>query len=215
MLNKAEAWGYRQENTNPCRAVRRNPRRKCERFLSEAEMRRLGQVLAEERAGGGVFRPLIADAVTLVLLTGCRVNEILGLQRQDVRGHRVKLRDSKTGPRTVWLGDDARAVIDRLPRRRNVPWLFGNPRTGKALARITEHWYDIRERAGLDGLRLHDLRHTFASHAVRNKETLTMVGQLLGHRYPQSTARYAHWADEDVLRAAQQIGDAIERMMAQ
>ena len=106
-------------------------------------------------------------------------------------------------------------MIDRLPRRRNVPWLFGNPRTGKALARITEHWYDIRERAGLDGLRLHDLRHTFASHAVRNKETLTMVGQLLGHRYPQSTARYAHWADEDVLRAAQQIGDAIERMMAQ
>jgi integrase len=213
MLNKAESWGYRVENTNPCRAVRPNRRRKCERFLSETEMRQLGKVLAEDRAGGDEVRSLVANAVTLLLLTGCRVSEILGLQWQDVRGHRLKLRDSKTGPRTVWLGDDARAVIDSLPRRRNIEWLFWNPKARKPLQDIHSRWYDIRKRAGLPGLRLHDLRHTFASHAVRSNETLTMVGHLLGHQHVQSTARYAHLSDDDVLNAADRIGEIVEQLL--
>jgi integrase len=214
MMNKAESWGYRLENTNPCQAVRLNKRCQCERFLSVAELSRLGAVLARARAGDDQVRSVAASAITLLLLTGCRHSEIVNLQWEDVRGNRLKLRDSKTGPRTVWLGTEARAVIDCLPRLKHVPWLFWNPRFGRHLTGVGHYWHEIREQAGLAGVRLHDLRHTFASHAAMNKETLPMIGRLLGHVNPLSTARYAHLDDEHVLDAAQQIGDAIERMMA-
>lgn len=213
MLNKAESWGYRLENTNPCRSVRLNRRRKCERFLSLAELERLGEVLTRMRAGDDKARSLAATAVALLLLTGCRVSEILGLQWQDVRGNRLKLRDSKTGPRVVWLGDEARSLIDELPRHKNIPWLFWSPRYRKPWRTIDHYWHEIRAEAGLRGVRLHDLRHTFASHAAMNKETLPMIGRLLGHATAKSTARYAHLDDEHVLDAAEQIGAAIERML--
>ncbi|MEO9130839.1 MAG: site-specific integrase [Sphingomonas sp.] len=213
MLNKAESWGYRLENTNPCKAIRFNRSRKCERFLSMLELTRLGRLLAEEREGGEKVRSVMAVAITLLLLTGCRVGEILGLQWQDVRGNRLKLRDSKTGPRTVWLGDEARSLIASLPRTRDIPWLFWNLRYRRPIAHVDHLWYDLRQRAGLPNVRLHDLRHTFASHAAMNKETLPMIGRLLGHVNQGSTARYAHLDDEHVVDAAQQIGDAIERMM--
>ncbi|MEP9403074.1 site-specific integrase [Sphingomonas sp. VNH70] len=214
MLNKAESWGYRLENTNPCRAVRLNRKRRCERFLSRAELERLGEVLARMRAGEDPVRSIAATAVALLLLTGCRAGEITGLQWQDVRGNRLKLRDSKTGPRTVWMGDEARALIDSLPRHKKIVWLFWNWRYRKPLRNITHYWHEIRAEAGLHRVRLHDLRHTFASHAAMNKETLPMIGRLLGHTNPQSTARYAHLDDEHVLDAAEQIGAAIERMLA-
>jgi len=213
ILNKAESWGYRLENTNPCRGVRLNRRRKCERFLSRAELTRLGAVLTEERAGSDKVKPVAATAITLLLLTGCRMGEVLGLQWQDVRGNRLKLRDSKTGPRTVWLGDEARALIDMLPRHRDIPWVFWNTRFRRPIRCVNHVWQDIRDAAGLRGVRLHDLRHTFASHAAMNKETLPMIGRLLGHKNHQSTARYAHLDDDHVLDAAEQIGAAIDRMM--
>jgi integrase len=214
MLTKAESWGYRVNNTNPCRAIRPNRNRRCERFLSCAELARLGTVLAEDRAGEDKLKAVVASAVTLLLLTGCRSSEVASLQWSDVKGNRLKLRDSKTGPRTVWLGDDARAVIAALPRQRSVPWLFWNPALRKPVLRIGNHWPSIRDRAGLSGVRVHDLRHTFASHAAMNKETLPMIGRLLGHRNPQSTSRYAHLDDGHVLSAAEQIGAAIERMIS-
>ena len=213
MLTKAECWGYRLENTNPCQAVRPNRKRRCERFLSHAELARLGELLAIERAGTDTLKVMAASAVTLLLLTGCRHGEVASLQWADVKGNRLKLRDSKTGPRTVWLGDEARKLIDSLPRHRNVPWLFWNPTHRKPMLCLSKHWYAIRDQAALRGVRLHDLRHTFASHAAMNKETLPMIGRLLGHRSTQSTSRYAHLDDEHVLDAAEQIGAAIERMM--
>lgn len=214
MLTKAENWGYRLENTNPCRAVRPNRKRQCERFLSHAELLRLGRVLAEDRTGEDRLKVVVASAVTLLLLTGCRSGEVASLQWSDVKTNRLKLRDSKTGPRTVWLGDEARAVIAALPRQRNVPWLFWNPTLHKPVLRLGNHWRSICDRAGLVGVRLHDLRHTFASHAAMNKETLPMIGRLLGHRSTQSTSRYGHLDDRHVLGAAEQIGAAIEQMIA-
>ncbi len=213
MLNKGEEWGYRSDGTNPCRCVRRNKSRKIERFLSSAELRRLGEVLEEDQSVEGSLRSTVAAAVTLLLLTGCRASEVAGLQWQDVRGHRVKLRDSKTGPLTVWLGDDARAVIDALPRDRNVPWLFWDPARRTPLLKLSNYWPSIRNRAGLTNVRLHDLRHTFASHAAMSKETLSMIGRLLGHRSLSSTSRYAHLGDEHVSDAAQQIGTTMERLL--
>jgi len=213
MMNKAEAWGYRLENTNPCRVVRWNRRRHCERFLSTEELHRLGEVLARHRGGEDRVRVLAATAASLLLLTGCRRGEILGLQWKDIRGNRLKLRHGKTGPRTVWLGDGARALLDTIPRHKNIEWVFWNPRFRRQIKCIIHYWHEFRAEAKLLGVRLHDLRHTFASHAAMNKETLPMIGRLLGHSSVQSTARYAHLDDEHVLEAAEQIGAAIERMM--
>lgn len=213
MMNKAEAWGYRLENTNPCRVVRWNRRRHCERFLSTEELQRLGEVLARHREGEDRVRALAATAATLLLLTGCRRGEILGLHWKDIRGNRLKLRHGKTGPRTVWLGDEARALFDTIPRHKTIDWVFWNPRFRRPMKCIIHFWHEFRAEAKLPGVRLHDLRHTFASHAAMNKETLPMIGRLLGHASVQSTARYAHLADQHVLEAAEQIGTAIDRMM--
>ncbi len=213
MLNKAEVWGYRLENTNPCRFVRPNKRRQCERFLSGEELARFGEVLAELRASDNLTIRSGCTVITLLLLTGCRYREILTLQWQDVKGNRLLLRDSKTGPRTVWLGSAAREVIDSLPRHPKIPWLFWNYQYRRPMKSIQHLWETILDRAALGKLRIHDLRHTFASHAAMSKETLPMIGRLLGHANHHSTARYAHLDDEHLLDAAQQIGDAVEHLM--
>ena len=109
----------------------------------------------------------------------------------------------------IWLGSAAREVIGGIPRHRKLPWLFWNYRYRRQMRDVAWAWKGIRERAGLGHVRIHDLRHTFASHAAMNKETLPMIGQLLGHANQQSTARYAHLDDEHLLDAAQQIGNAI------
>ncbi|WP_176593198.1 site-specific integrase [Sphingobium sp. EM0848] len=213
MMNKAEAWGYRLENSNPCKSIRFNRTRRCDRFLSHEELQRVGAVLARVRATDEAVRPIAATAITLMLLTGCRAGEIMDLQWRDVRGNRLKLRDSKTGPRTVWLGDEARALIDGLPRYMRSPWLFWNRNYGRRLKAVDYYWTEFQAEAGLRRVRLHDLRHTFASHAAMSQETLPMIGRLLGHSEIQSTARYAHLDDAHLLDAAEQIGAAIERML--
>jgi len=214
MLSKAEHWGYRLENTNPCRAVRLNRKRLCERFLSDAEMARLGKLLLEDRAAEDELKVAVASALTLLLLTGCRSGEVASLRWEDVRGNKLKLRDSKTGPRTVWLSKEARSLIDALPRHRGVPWLFWNPTSRKPVLRLGNAWSAIRERANLRGVRLHDLRHTFASYAAMRKETLPMIGRLLGHRSTQSTSRYVHFDDEHVVEMSERIAFAIDQMLA-
>ena len=178
MLNKAEVWGYRLENTNPCRSVRPNKRKQCERFLSADELTRFGEVLAELRASENLTNRSGCAVITLLLLTGCRYREILTLQWKDVKGNRLLLRDSKTGPRTVWLGSAACEVIDSLPRDPKNPWLFWNYQYRRPISYIRHLWRTILERADLGKLRIHDLRHTFASHAAMSKETSERSGYL-------------------------------------
>jgi len=214
MLNKAETWGYRLENTNPCRAVRPNKRRQCERFLTTEELAQFGKELAILRCNSNPTIRSGCAAIALLLLTGCRYREILTLQWQDVKGHRLLLRDSKTGPRTVWLGSAAREVIDSLPRDPKTPWLFWNCQYRRPIQSVQNLWEKLLDRASLGKVRIHDLRHTFASHAAMGKETLPMIGRLLGHANHQSTARYAHLDDEHLLDAAQQVGDSIELLLA-
>lgn len=193
--------------------MRFNRKRQCERFLSTAELVRLGSVLSEARASDDVARKVVATAITILLLTGYRSSEILKLHWPEVRGYRLNLLDSKIGPRTVWLGDEVRALISTLPRHAGIPWIFWNARVERPFKTIEYYCYELRKHAQLPGVRIHDLRHTFASRAAMNKETLPMIGRLFGHVNPLSTARYAHLDDEHVLDAAQQLGDAIELMM--
>lgn len=131
-----------------------------------------------------------------------------------MKGLRLQLRDSKTGPRTVWLGTAAREVIDELPRQPGIRWLFWNYRYRRPIRGLRACWLALLCRADLGKLRIHDLRHTFASHGAMNKETLPMIGRLLGHANYKSTARYANLDDAHLLDAAQQVGDAVERLIS-
>lgn len=205
MMRKAGDWGYRPTGDNPCDGVRRNRNRRCERFLSDAELAQLGAALI----GSEATYPVHVAAIRLILLTGCRKSEILQLRWGDVKGQRLIVRDSKTGPRTVWLSKEARAVIDRLKRRKPEDAVLRFARPSRHV--LDPFWARLRVAAELPDVRLHDLRHSFASFAARRSETLPMIGRLLGHAKIASTARYAHLDDGTLIEAAERIGRLIQQ----
>ncbi|MDE0031263.1 MAG: site-specific integrase [Deltaproteobacteria bacterium] len=210
MLNRAQAWGLMPAGSNPCRFVKPYRTRRPERFLTEDEFRRLGQALDDLEAEDRV--PVhVAAAFRLLTLTGCRSGEVLTLRWRDVALGRneVRLRDSKTGPRIVPLSPAAVRVLAGLPRLSGNPWVIAGPEPGGRQMQLTYYWHRVRERAGLDDVRLHDLRHSFASRALAMGEDLTMIGKLLGHRKLQSTARYAHLARDSVRESAALVSDSI------
>ena len=161
LFNHAVRLGHVE--TNPARGLRKNPRKRSHRFLGAAEIARLERTLAALCRENPNFRQP-ADIARLLLLTGCRAGEILGLEWDRVDGGVIRLADAKTGPRAVWLGPAARALIDALPRT-DGRWVFPD-KAGGPRRSIGHYWRVVRERAGFPDVRLHDLRHTFASHAV-------------------------------------------------
>ena len=206
IMREAEAMGLRPEGSNPCLGIRRYRRKGRERFLSDDEIRRLAATLSAH----GNASPWQVAAVRLLLLTGCRKGEILTLRWSDYREGHLFLRDSKTGPRTVWLSQPARDVLDGLERAGQ--WVFPAAR-GKGPrinGRLAGFWDKVRAEAGLRGVRLHDLRHTHASIALRQGETVPVIARLLGHRNPETTLRYTHHADDIVMDAAESVGAILE-----
>ena len=137
-----------------------------------------------------------AAAIRLLMLTGCRRNEILELRWEDVDldAGELRLPDGKTGPRLVPLSEAAASVLSGLPRVGDSPWVIGGSKPGRHLAQLQPAWERVRKRAGLDDVRIHDLRHSFASRALALGEGLPMIGKLLGHTQVQTTSRYAHLA---------------------
>ena len=206
----AEAWGVAPEGGNPCRFVKKYKDRSCERFLSEQEFRQLGRVLSEVEAEGKVSASAVA-AFRLLMLTGCRRNEILTLRWEDVNldAGELGLPDAKTGARSLALSPAARKVLATLTRLPDNPWVIAGPRTGRRLSNLNGRWLVVRARAGLEDVRIHDLRHSFASRALALGESLTMIGKLLVHRRVQITARYAHLARESVKTSAARVAESI------
>ncbi len=210
ILNFAVACGH--IDTNPTRGIRQNRRPALTRFLSREEIARLHEVLDKEAGRGNRFRHQ-ADIVRLLLLTGCRKSEIVRLRWSEVQNDRLVLADSKTGPRTVPLGSRARAVLDRQTRGRS-PFVFPSPLDpARPRAHELSLWYRVRRQAGIEDVRLHDLRHTMASHAVMNGVPVPVVSRMLGHSNVQMTMRYAHLADRDIEAAAERVGAAMARIM--
>ena len=206
ILQQAEIYGHRQEGTNPCCGLRRYRERRRERFLTGPEFRRLGAALRRHEPAA----PLPVSVVRLLALTGCRQGEVRTLRWPDYREGHLFLRDSKTGPRTVWLSSAARSVLDRL--HRTSEWTFPAP-TGKGpmtTETLYRCWRVVRAAAELPGLRLHDLRHSYASFALRQGETVLTIGRLLGHRDPATTLRYTHITDPSVRSAAQAVGAVLD-----
>ena len=206
MYNLADAWGWRPAGSNPCRGVPRFKVEKHERFLTREELYRLGQVLRAAPAER-LASTHAAAAIRLLVLTGCRRNEILGLRWDDLNFDtgEMRLPDSKTGARMVPLTSAAADVLNGLARTPDNSWVFPGKKKGTRLVNINDSWDRVRTRAGLDGVRLHDLRHTFASRALALGESLPMIGDLLGHRMVSTTARYAHLARDSVRDSSAKI----------
>ena len=199
------------EGSNPCGEVAMNRQRRHERFLTDEEFRRLGGVLDEVEAGGGAMAHAAA-AIRLLLLTGCRKSEVLKLRWEDVdlAAREMRLRDAKTGPRTVQLSPAAAAALAHAPRVEGNPHVVPGMRPGSRMGDLQRPWERIRKRAGLDGLRLHDCRHSFASRALALGESLPTIGKLLGHSHIQTTARYAHLARDSVHESARRVSESVE-----
>lgn len=151
-----------------------------------------------------------ATALLVITLTGCRKSEILGLTWGEVKGRRLLLHDSKTGPRTVWVGEEVRALLEALPRHNAHDQIFWHDKPSLFSSSVEFRFREARNAAGLPHVRLHDLRHSFASHAAAMSETLPMIGKLLGHARIGSTARYAHLDDGQVVAAAERVGELLE-----
>ena len=213
IFSAAELWGLRSQGSNPCRYVKRFREKKRERFLSDSEYRRLGAVLRKAESTGTESATAVA-AIRLLMLTGCRLSEIMNLRWEDVdlESAKLRLRDSKTGAKVVHLGEPAVAVLRGVERKDGNPWVIAGRRPGTRIASLHFPWARIRRRAGLDDVRIHDLRHSFASGGLLVGEGLPMIGKLLGHSHVQTTARYAHLADDPVKAAADRIASRIAKV---
>lgn len=217
MLTLSERWGMRPDNTNPATNIDRYPEKKRERFLSESELGSLAQALELARQQQTATDASIA-AIKLLLLTGGRLSEILKLRWEEVDtdGKRLKLSDSKTGPKTVYLTDAAISVLGQLQAQRDPanPFVIPGRKPREHLVNLEKPWRRIRKVAGLDGVRLHDLRHTYASICTEAGLSLVMTGKLLGHTQPATTARYAHLAHDPAQESAEIVSNIISQRMA-
>ena len=206
IMKEAEQLGYRPEGSNPCRRIRRYRRKGRERYLSDDELRHLAARVTVHEGE----RPLEVAAVRLLLLTGCRKSEVRTLRWSDYREGHLFLRDSKTGPRTVWLSGAARAVLETLDR--TGAWVFPGRGASQPMCPtcLDRFWYCVRAEADLSDVRLHDVRHTYASFALRRGESVLAIGRLLGHANPATTLKYTHLADSMMREAVEAVGAALE-----
>ncbi|TWD57807.1 site-specific recombinase XerD [Agrobacterium vitis] len=210
-FNWCEAQGFRPDNSNPALHVEQFKERKRERFLSPAEIAHLGSVLTTVESEGAVS-PFVIAAIRLLILTGGRLNEILTMRWEWVNFDNacVHLPDSKTGAKTIYLSAPALQVLATIPRLDGNPHVICGQKAGARLINLQKPWNAIRRKAGFADVRIHDLRHSFASIAVANGMSLPMIGKLLGHSQPQTTARYAHLADDPMKQATDLIGSKID-----
>lgn len=214
MLTQAEVWGMRAEGINPCLRVKRFKEHRRERFLSSTELGRLADALEEEAKTA----PVTAAAFRLLILTGCRLGEIQKLEWRDVDLERSEIRlpeaKSKTGYRTVYLSSKGKTVLNSIPRLPGNPYVIHGRVPGRYLTDMQKPWRRIRKSAGIEDVRIHDLRHTFAANAASQGFSLPIIGKLLGHTQAQTTARYAHLAADPVRKANEDIARVLDASMS-
>jgi integrase len=214
MFNLAEVWGWRPEHSNPVRHIEKYHEPRRERYLSADEFARLGDALAAAAAEGTESTFAIA-AIRLLILTGARLGEILQLKWAyvDLAQSALRLPDSKTGRKTIWLNPPALEVLASIPRIDDNPFVFAGQREKSHLVNMQKVWKRICRRAGIGNARIHDLRHSYASVAVASGVGLYLTGKILGHARSVTTERYAHLADDPVRQANDLIGKRIQDAM--
>ena len=234
-FNLAEMWGWRADATNPCRHVKKFAEAQRQRFLSAEEMARLGEVLRSAEQDGYLILPIKDErrenprrvsisrwsiaAIRLLLFTGARRGEILKLKWAEVDTAaatiKVRSKEAKTikgeaaGFKTLHLSPPALEVLASLPVGVDNPYVIQGGKQGMALVNLKDPWKWIRQTASLTDVRLHDLRHSFASVAAAQGASLPIIGALLGHAQPATTARYSHLAANPLKATTSAIGNNI------
>lgn len=211
MFAQAEAWNLREASTNPCRGVKKFKEQKRERFLSHQELDRLGEALRIAE----LDTPSAVICIRLLILTGCRLSEIQKLKWAyvDLTSKLIHLPDSKSGKKTIYLGQAAVDELRRAIRVNNNPYVVTGHIDGQYLIDMQKPWRRIRKDADLEGVRIHDFRHTFASHGVAMGQGLPIIGKLLGHSQPQTTARYAHLDADPAIEVADRISERLSKSL--
>ena len=215
MFSLAEEWGLRPEGTNPCRLVRRYKENKRRRFLSDDELARLGQALAEAE-NAGTENPFTVGAIRMLIFSGMRLGEVLGLKWDyvDFEGARINLPESKTGAKSIPLNAPALELLSQMPRLSGNEYVFCGARHGRPIVNLNKPWNRIRSKAGIPDVRMHDLRHSYASVGAAAGLGLPVIGALLGHTQAATTQRYAHLADDPLRAATEEVGRRIAEAMA-
>jgi len=208
IFNLSEEWGYLENGSNPCRHIRPYKEKSRNRFLTHEELSGLWHVLDTSQHNGSESVYALA-AYKLLILTGCRLGEIRTLKWSYVHGNRVAFPDSKTGYKRIPLNTDAMRVLAEIPRLPDNEYVICGDVQGQPIINLQKSWRRIRAEAELDDVRIHDLRHTFASHAVMGGTPLAIVSKLLGHSQISTTMRYAHLADEELAKASEGIGSLL------
>ncbi|WBL32758.1 tyrosine-type recombinase/integrase [Sinirhodobacter sp. HNIBRBA609] len=210
LFNLAEDWGLRQAGSNPARRIKKFREEEKKRYLSDTEQMRLGEVLAGalEEGSESVY---VVSAILLLIYTGCRLSEILTLRWTYVTSHHLELPDSKTGRRRIPLPREAYDILMELPREAGNPFVILGEVEGQPLVNLQKPWRRIRAQAGIDDVRLHDLRHTYASVAMKDGIDPFTLKEIMGHKNLQTTLRYAHLADDAVQRAAGSVATRLAR----
>ncbi|MEM7048137.1 MAG: tyrosine-type recombinase/integrase [Acidobacteriota bacterium] len=214
MFALAERWGYRADGSNPARNIDRYKEEPRKRYLTGEETSRLAEAL-KEAEGSNSEHPSAILCIRLLLLTGARRGEILGLRwdEVDLPGNRLRLQDSKTGAKDIQLNAPTLELLTNAARVDGNPFVcWGNTPEGPFIG-IDKSWRRIRSAAELEDVRLHDLRHSYAAAAVGAGMSLPVIGGLLGHKTPATTKRYAHLESDVLQRAASQIGAEVAARM--
>lgn len=213
MFNWAEKRGLRERSSNPAQGLQEYKEVKRKRYLSHEEFSNLLQVL-EERESAGLESPYVAAAFRLLMHTGCRLGEIQTLKWEyvDFSKSCLKLPDSKTGEKWVYVGHVAMDILRVLRREAHNPYVIASEVKDSYVNDLQKPWRRIRAQAGIDDVRIHDLRHTFASFAIMNGTSLTEVGKLLGHTQAQTTMRYTHLSDQFMQQSANRVADVMANL---
>jgi len=239
-FNLAEIWGWRSDGSNPCRHVKKFAEEKRQRYLSAEELGRLGETLRIAERDGFLelptkpalrmnpervaIGPSPIAAIRLLVLTGARKSEILSLKWSDINtaAQAATIADAKemrtvkgkaVGQKSLVLSPQTLDVLGKLKRLEGCPYVIPGRKPGASLVNLKDPWLAIREHAGLDDVRVHDLRHSFASVGAANGTSLPIIGALLGHSQPSTTARYAHLHADPLQAAATTIGEEISAAM--
>ena len=236
-------WAARREEVpfagNPAKGIERNPEHGRERFLTSKEFSRLGEALRAAETTGlpwsigqskpkskhrpktgsqhTIIDPFAVAAIRLLILTGARLREILHAQWAQIDFERgiIFLQESKTGKKSVYLSAAALAVLADLPRIEGNPHIIPGEKYGASRVDLKRPWAAIRNAAGFEAFRIHDLRHSFASLGAGASLGLPIIGKLLGHTHAATTQRYAHLDADPMRRAVNTIGDTITAAMTE
>lgn len=211
LMGWCEDYGYRPENSNPCKKIKRFMETKRQRYLSSDEFSRIGAALSELEHSGKVS-VYAATAIRLLIFTGARSSEILNLKHSAISYDKkmLFLSHSKTGEKSIKLNEPAIEILKALPRQLKNDYVIVGQRHGQRMVNISKPWKAVCNKAKVVDCRLHDLRHSYASVLASKGASLLLIGKLLGHSNPQTTARYAHLVDDLVTAANDQLGEILE-----